>query len=77
MMAGTQVMRTSRVPPAGDRASEAMQQPGRGRRAARRLWTALHAQALMDNAIRGPEDVAFVEDDRRRLSRRSPGTPGT
>jgi hypothetical protein len=41
-----------------------------GRRAGRRLWTLLHAQALI-NGTAGSGDVAtLVEDDRRRMSAR-------
>jgi hypothetical protein len=33
-----------------------------------RLWTWLHSEALIRGMARGPGDVAFVEDDRRRLA---------
>ena len=36
-----------------------------------RLWTLVNAQALIRGAAGGPDDVAFIEDDRRRLARRS------
>jgi hypothetical protein len=35
-----------------------------------RLWALLNAQALIRGATAGPEDIAFVEDDRGRLARR-------
>jgi hypothetical protein len=35
-----------------------------------RLWALLNAQALIRGAAAGPEDIAFVEDDRQRLARR-------
>jgi hypothetical protein len=42
----------------------------RGRRWCPRLWTILNAQALIHGRTGGPDDVAFVEDDRPRLARR-------
>jgi hypothetical protein len=39
-------------------------------RAGGRLWTLLHAAALLVGASGGPGDVAFIEDDRRRLAAR-------
>ncbi len=38
------------------------------RRAGLRLWTWLHAQALLQGTIGGVHDVAFIEDDRGRLA---------
>ncbi len=35
-----------------------------------RLWALLNAQALIQGATTGPDDVALVEDDRQRLARR-------
>jgi hypothetical protein len=46
---------------------------GRGRRSRRlgtRLWTLLHAPALLAGGVGEPGDVAFIEDDRRRLAHR-------
>ena len=47
---------------------------GRGRRVAVRLWSLLHAQALLDGTARRPGDAATVvtaiEDDRQRLAAR-------
>ena len=42
----------------------------RGRRLGTRLWSLLHAPALLAGSMGGPGDVAFIEDDRRRLARR-------
>ena len=39
------------------------------RRVGVRLWALLHAPALL-GSIGGPGDVAFMEDDRRRLAAR-------
>jgi hypothetical protein len=39
-------------------------------RAGVRLWALLHAAALLRGASGGPADVAFIEDDRRRLAAR-------
>ena len=46
---------------------------GRGRRDRRlgtRLWTLLHAPALLAGGVGGPGDVAHIEDDRVRLAHR-------
>jgi hypothetical protein len=46
---------------------------GRGRRSRRlgtRLWSLLHAPALLAGGVGGPGDVALIEDDRRRLAHR-------
>jgi hypothetical protein len=40
----------------------------RTRRAGARLWTLLHAQALLRGSPGGPGDAAFIEDDSRRLA---------
>jgi len=43
---------------------------GRGRRLGTRLWSLLHAPALLAGGVGGPGDVALIEDDRRRLAHR-------
>ena len=43
---------------------------GRGRRLGARLWTLLHAPALLAGGVGGPGDVALIEDDRTRLAGR-------
>jgi hypothetical protein len=42
----------------------------RSRRAARRLWILMHAQALLNGTTGSPGNVAFIEDDRQRLAGR-------
>jgi len=42
----------------------------RGRRLGTRLWTLLHAPALLAGGVGGPGDVAGIEDDRVRLAHR-------
>jgi hypothetical protein len=42
----------------------------RGRRLGTRLWSLLHAPALLAGHVGGPGDVAFIEDDRGRLAHR-------
>jgi hypothetical protein len=42
----------------------------RSRRLGTRLWTLLHAPALLAGGVGGPGDIAFVEDDRVRLAHR-------
>ena len=68
-MAETQILEGARIHPA--------RQASAGRRDARprrrwgsRLWSLLHAQAVLDGTSGGPYDVAFIEDDRRRLAAR-------
>jgi hypothetical protein len=43
---------------------------GRGRRLSTRLWTLLHAPALLAGGVGGPGDVTHIEDDRVRLAHR-------
>jgi len=46
---------------------------GRGRRSRRlgtRLWSLLHAPALLAGGVSGPGDVTYIEDDRVRLAHR-------
>ena len=54
---------------AADRMTSTVGSAGR-RRAAVRLWALLHAVALLGGVSGGPADVAFIEDDRRRLAAR-------
>jgi hypothetical protein len=68
-MAETQIWRASRIRPAAGRASTANYKDGRGRRAGQRLWALLNAQALINGAAGTPGDVAFIEDDSRRMRR--------
>jgi hypothetical protein len=69
-MIETQIRRAPTVCAADDlavrtRPSEARAKPWR-----LRLWALLNAQALIRGATGGPNDIAFVEDDRQRLARR-------
>jgi hypothetical protein len=68
-MAETQIWRDSRIRRAGSRASTASRPHGRGRRAGQRLWALLNAQALINGTTGTPGDVAFIEDDSRRMRR--------
>jgi len=46
---------------------------GRGRRSRRlgtRLWSLLHAPALLAGGVSGQGDVTYMEDDRVRLAHR-------
>jgi hypothetical protein len=43
-------------------------------RLAVRLWTLLHAQALLRGTISGPGSASCMEDDRRRLAARREST---
>jgi hypothetical protein len=42
----------------------------RSRRLGTRLWTLLHAPALLAGGVSGPGDVTHIEDDRARLAHR-------
>jgi hypothetical protein len=42
--------------------------PSRPRQGGRRLWILWHVQVLLDGVGSGPDDVAFIEDDRRRMA---------
>jgi hypothetical protein len=69
-MAETQIWRASRKRAADGRASMANGSGGRSRRAALRLWALVNAQALIQGATGGHDDVVYIEDDRRRLAGR-------
>jgi hypothetical protein len=60
--------------PAPAAQAETSTRPGRrGRRSRRlgtRLWTLLHAPALLAGGVGGPGDVSHIEDDRVRLAHR-------
>jgi hypothetical protein len=67
-MAETQIWRVSRV-----RAARGQAAGGAGsrlRRAGVRLWTLLHAQALLSGTTGGPGDVVSIEEDYLRLAAR-------
>jgi hypothetical protein len=65
-MTGTQIWRVSRIGATGGRAWTASGRRSRSHRAGFRLWTLLNAQALLN----GPDGVASIEDDRRRMAAR-------
>lgn len=69
-MIDTWIWRASRIRPARGQASALRRGGSRGRRARVQLWTLLHAPALFQGTTGGPGDVAFIEDDRRRLAGR-------
>jgi hypothetical protein len=70
-MTEAQILQCAPAPAADARTS--MVPGGRGRRSRRlgtRLWSLLHAPALLAGSVGGPGDVAHIEDDRVRLARR-------
>ncbi len=68
-MIGTEIWRASPIRRA-DGMTSAVSSTGSGsRRVGVRLWALLHAPALLAS-VGGPGDVAFMEDDRRRLAAR-------
>ena len=69
-MTVTQIGRALRIPAARGDAALASGSSTRGGRAGRQLWTFLHASALLNGTTGGPDDVAFIEDDRRRMAAR-------
>jgi hypothetical protein len=68
-MIGTEIWRASPIPRADGMASAVSSSESGSRRVGVRLWALLHAPALL-GSIGGPGDVAFMEDDRRRLAAR-------
>jgi hypothetical protein len=69
-MSGTQIWRASRTRAAQGQASPAGGTGSRSRRAAVRMWTLMHARAVLNGTTGGAGDVAFIEDDRQRLAAR-------
>ena len=69
MMIGTEICRASPIRGAGGMASAVSSTDSGSHRLGARLWALLHAPALL-GSIGGPGDVAFMEDDRRRLAAR-------
>jgi hypothetical protein len=67
-MAGTQIWRASRVAATGGRAPAGSGRGSRRHRAGLRLWTLLHAQALLNGTAGAPGGAALIEDDRRRMA---------
>jgi hypothetical protein len=66
-MIETEIWRAQHAIAVGDGVSAA----GRSKsRLAVRLWTLLHAQALLRGTIGGTGGALYVEDDRRRLAAR-------
>jgi hypothetical protein len=70
-MTETRIWSYSRIRPA--RAQAPVAGSGRGCRIGARLWSLLHAPALLSGPGGGPHEAAFVEDDYRRLGGRQAG----
>jgi hypothetical protein len=68
-MAITQIWTGSRVP-AADGREQVAGGGSLGRRVGRQLWTLLHAQGLINGTAGFRDVVAYVEDDRGRMSAR-------
>ena len=68
-MIGTEIWRASPIRRADGMASAVSSTDNGSRRVGAGLWALLHAPALL-GSIGGPGDVAFIEDDRRRLAAR-------
>jgi len=69
-MIETQIRRAPPVCAADDVAVRTRRGEARAKPWRLRLWALLNAQALIRGATGGPDDIAFVEDDRQRLARR-------
>jgi hypothetical protein len=69
MMIGTEICRASPIRRADGMASAVSSTDSGSHRLGARLWALLHAPALL-GSTGGPGDVAFMEDDRRRLAAR-------
>ena len=70
-MIETRIWRAAPACAADDLAVTARRSQTRDRPRRPRLWALLNAQALIRGATGGPDAIAFVEDDRQRLVRRS------
>ena len=68
-MMETEIWRASPIRMADGMASAVSSTDSGSRRVSVRLWALLHAPALL-GSIGAPGDVAFMEDDRRRLAAR-------
>jgi hypothetical protein len=68
-MMETEIWRASPIRRADGMASAVSSTDSGSRRVSVCLWVLLHAPALL-GSIGGPGDVAFMEDDRRRLAAR-------
>ena len=78
-MIGTEIWRASPIrgtDGADGRASTVSGAGPSSRRPTVRLWALLHAAAVLGGAGGGPADVAFIEDDTRRLAARRATPPG-
>ena len=69
-MTEIQISRVARIHTAHGQPTTVRGTGSRSRPAALRLWTLLHAQALLNGTTGGAGDVAFIEDDRQRLAGR-------
>jgi hypothetical protein len=69
-MIETRIWRAAPVCAADDLAVGARRSETRDRPWRLRLWALLNAQTLIRGAAGGPDEIAFVEDDRQRLARR-------
>jgi hypothetical protein len=69
-MTEAQILQCAPVQAAHAQASAPGHRGRRGRRLGTRLWSLLHAPALLAGSVGGPGDVALIEDDRVRLAHR-------
>jgi hypothetical protein len=69
-MTEAQILQCTTVRAAHAQASTPSDRGRRGRRLGTRLWSLLHAQALLNGGAGGPGHVALIEDDRVRLAHR-------
>jgi len=69
-MTETQILECAPVRAAHAQAPALGHRGRRGRRLGTRLWSLLHARALLAGTVGGPCDVVLIEDDRGRLAGR-------
>jgi hypothetical protein len=69
-MIETQIREASPACAADDFAVRTRRSETRARPWRLRLWALLNAQAVIRGRAGGPDEIAFIEDDRQRLARR-------
>src|SRR5262249_60687427 len=74
-MTEAQVLQCAPVPAGHAQASTPGHRGGRGRRLGTRLWSLLHAPALLTGGVSGPGGGTPIENDRGRPAGRPAGGP--
>ena len=69
-MTEVQIVQCAPAPPHAGTSTVPVDRVRRSRRLGTRLWSLLHAPALLAGGVGGPGDVTQIEDDRVRLAHR-------